>query len=42
MATTKLERLNALNSTLLLCKQDSVKDAGEWQVYDDMMARKKT
>ncbi|MBQ9645361.1 MAG: hypothetical protein IJV24_03255 [Prevotella sp.] len=41
MATTKLERLNFLNSTLLLCEQDCVKDAEEWQVYDDMMARVK-
>jgi len=39
--TTKLERLEALSATLLECKKECVKDAEEWQVYDDMMTRVK-
>lgn len=39
--TTKLERLEALSATLLECKKECVKDADEWQVYDDMMTRVK-
>lgn len=39
MATTKLDRLNMLHAALLECKKESVKDADEWQVYDDMMKR---
>lgn len=39
--TTKLDRLNALSTTLLECKKECVKDAEEWQVYDDIMTRVK-
>ena len=39
--TTKLDRLEALSATLLECKKECVKDADEWQVYDDMMTRVK-
>lgn len=39
MATTKLDRLNTLRSALLECKKECVKDAGEWQVYDDITKR---
>jgi hypothetical protein len=39
--TTKLDRLKALNATLLECKTDCVKDAEEWQMYDDMAKRVK-
>ena len=38
---TKLGRLEALSATLLECKTECVKDADEWQVYDDMMAKVK-
>lgn len=37
--TTKLDRLEALSATLLECKKECVKDADEWQLYDDMMTR---
>ena len=36
---TKLDRLNMLRDALMECKKDSVKDAEEWQTYDDMMAK---
>ena len=39
--TTKLDRLKALNYTLLECKTECVKDAEEWQMYDDMTKRVK-
>ena len=39
MATTKLDRLNTLRHALLECKNECVKDADEWQVYDDMTKR---
>ena len=42
MATTKiskLDRLEMLWEVLLECKQGSVKDADEWQTYDDMMRK---
>ena len=39
--TTKLDHLKALNATLLECKTDCVKDAEEWQMYDDMAKRVK-
>ena len=42
MATTKiskLDRLEMLWEALLECKQGSVKDADEWQTYDDMMRK---
>lgn len=39
--TTKLDRLKALNATLLECKTACVKDAEEWLMYDDMMTRVK-
>lgn len=32
--TTKLDRLKALNATLLECKTECVNDADEWQFYD--------
>lgn len=35
----KLDRLEMLWETLLECKQGSVKDAEEWQTYDDMMRK---
>ena len=35
----KLDRLEMLCETLLECKQGSVKDAEEWQTYDDMMRK---
>ena len=41
MATTKLERLEALRRTLVECKRDCVKDADEWQFYDGIMAQVK-
>ena len=37
--TTKLDRLETLRSVLIECKQECVKDADEWQTYDDMMAK---
>ena len=37
--TTKLDRLTMLRAALLECKKESVKDADEWQTYDDMMTR---
>ena len=37
--TTKLDRLNMLRDALIECKKESVKDADEWQTYDDMMAK---
>lgn len=39
MATTKLDRLNMLRDALIECKKESVKDADEWQTYDDMMEK---
>ncbi len=39
--TTKLDRLKALNATLLECKTECVNDADEWQMYDDMAKRVK-
>ena len=37
--TTRLERLTMLHDTIMVCKQESVKDADEWQSYDDMMVK---
>ena len=37
--TTKLDRLTMLRNALIECKRESVKDAGEWQTYDDMMRK---
>ena len=39
MATTKLDRLNILRDALIECKKESVKDASEWQTYNDMMGK---
>ena len=39
MATTKLDRLNMLRDALIECKKESVKDADEWQTYDNMMVK---
>lgn len=39
MATTKLDRLNMLRDALIECKKESVKDADEWQTYDEMMEK---
>ena len=39
MATTKLDRLNMLRDALIECKKESVKDADEWQTYDDMIEK---
>ena len=36
---SKLDRLEMLWEALLECKQGSVKDADEWQTYDDMMVK---
>ena len=36
---SKLDRLEMLWEALLECKQGSVKDADEWQTYDDMMRK---
>ena len=36
---SKLDRLTMLRDTLLDCCKESVKDADEWQTYDDMMAK---
>lgn len=36
---SKLDRLNMLLDTLILCRKACVKDADEWKVYDDMMAK---
>lgn len=36
---TKLDRLETLRSVLIECKKESVKDADEWQTYDDMLTR---
>ena len=38
---SKLDRLEMLCEALLECKQGSVKDADEWQTYDDMMKKVK-
>lgn len=35
----KLDRLNMLADALHECKVESVKDADEWQFYDDMRAK---
>ena len=37
--TTKLDRLTMLRDALIECKKESVKDADEWQTYDDMMVK---
>ena len=37
--TTKLDRLETLRSVLIECKQECVKDADEWNTYNDMMAK---
>ena len=37
--TTKLDRLTMLRNALIECKKESVKDADEWQTYDDMMVK---
>ena len=37
--TTKLDRLTMLRNALIECKRESVKDADEWQTYDDMMRK---
>lgn len=37
--TTKLDRLTMLRDALIECKKESVKDADEWQTYDDMMRK---
>ena len=37
--TTKLERLTMMRDALIECKKESVKDADEWQTYDDMMRK---
>ena len=34
---SKLDRLTMLRDALIECKKESVKDADEWQTYDDMM-----
>jgi hypothetical protein len=41
MATmiTKLDRLTMLRNTLIECCEESVKDAGEWQTFHDMLAK---
>lgn len=39
MAITKLELLKSLHVILLACKNECVKDADEWQIYDDMSKR---
>ena len=37
--TTKIDRLTMLRDALIECKKESVKDADEWQTYDDMMVK---
>jgi hypothetical protein len=37
--TTKPDRLTMLRDALIECKKESVKDADEWQTYDDMMVK---
>ena len=37
--TTKLDRFTMLRDALIECKKESVKDADEWQTYDDMMVK---
>ena len=37
--TTKLDRLETLRSVLIECKKESVKDADEWNTYNDMMVK---
>ena len=37
--TTKLDRLTMLRDALIECKKESVKDADEWQTYEDMMVK---
>lgn len=39
METTKLERLKTLRITLIDCMTESVEDADEWQIYDEMLKR---
>lgn len=36
---SKLDRLTMLHDALIECKRGSVKDADEWQTYDDMMTK---
>lgn len=36
---TKLDRLTMLRNTLIDCKQECVKDADEWNTYNDMMVK---
>ena len=36
---SKLDRLTMLRDALIECKKESVKDADEWQTYDDMMVK---
>lgn len=38
-AATKLDRLETLRSVLTECREGSVKDADEWQTYNDMLTR---
>ena len=37
--TTKLDRLTMQRDALIECKNESVKDAEEWQAYHDMMRK---